>query len=45
VRVWRRVEYFDEKAPGVGRPSFGPGPVVRHRVHFIQDTMSVASLQ
>ena len=42
VRVWRRVEYFDEKGSGVGRPPFGPGPFVIRRVHFVQDTMSVA---
>jgi hypothetical protein len=45
VRVWRRVEYFDEKGSGVGRPSFGSDPFVIHRVHFIQDTMFVAWLR
>jgi hypothetical protein len=45
VRVWRRVEYFDEKGSGVGGLSFGPGPFVIHRVHFVQDTRSVAWVQ
>jgi hypothetical protein len=44
VRVRRREEYFDEKRSGVGRPSFGPGLPVSHRVHFIQDAAAAASL-
>ena len=45
MRVWRRVEYFNDKGSGVSRPSLRPGRFVMHRVHFIQDTMSVAWLQ
>ena len=45
LRVWCRVEYFDDKGSGVGGPSFGPEPFLVHGVHFIQDTMSVAWLQ
>ncbi|HET9393188.1 MAG TPA: hypothetical protein VFO29_06705 [Candidatus Rubrimentiphilum sp.] len=44
VRVWRRVEYLDEKRPGIGRLSFATGPLVSHSVRFIQDTVAAPLL-